>query len=113
MKEFEKYKLYITEKGKIVGVNEDAYKYKWQAYRIFKELFDEGYGSISEDGDLIEIHTGGWSDNEALINEFKETVFWFMFHQIEVSGGHYYFNTGGLQSEQSWEIRKETFKEQE
>jgi len=47
-----------------------------EAFKLFKELYDEHYGNIAEVANLVLIHTGGWSENEALIEEFKQTGWW-------------------------------------
>ena len=39
----------------------------------------------------LELHTGGWSGNEMIIDELEKTIFWFMFWQKSERGGHYYF----------------------
>lgn len=90
---FEKYLMYETQDGKIVNVNPKAFELAEEAFLLFKSMYDTNYGSIDEDENLISIHTGGWSDNEELIREFKETGWWFKYHKITAKGGHYYFNT--------------------
>ena len=42
-------------------------------------------------GRRVELHTGGWSDNEGLIHWLETTWFWFMSWQKTTRGGHYYF----------------------
>lgn len=86
---FKKYLMYDEDKN----VNSLAFESAQEAFSLFKELYDTHYGSIKENGNLISIHTGGWSENEILIHEFKDTAFWWRFHQITAKGGHYYFNT--------------------
>lgn len=39
----------------------------------------------------LELHTQGWSGNESIVNALQKTMFWFMFWQKSVRGGHYYF----------------------
>ena len=100
---FEKYYLYKRINGKIVDANPDALNLKDEAFDLFKELFDTNYGSMYEDENLIEIHTGGWSENEYLIEEFCQTSWWFLHHEITATGGHYYFDTGNGNKE--WTIK--------
>lgn len=100
---FEKYLMYKRENGKIVSVNQKTFELADEAFLLFKELFDCNYGSINEDENLISIHTGGWSENECLIDEFEQTGWWFRYHQISANGGNYYFNTD-IFSEKEWEI---------
>ena len=102
---FEKYLMYIEEDGKIIGVNDNALKSGNEAFILFKDLYDTNYGSIHEDGNLVSIHSGGWSENEELISEFQKTGWWFKYHRITAKGGHYYFNTDFYAS-RDWEIIK-------
>jgi len=100
---FDKYILYVRENGKIVGVNCNAIEFADEAFLLFKELYDTNYGSIYEDENLISIHTGGWSENEALIYQFKQTGWWFKYHKITAKGGHYFFNTD-IHADKEWKI---------
>lgn len=100
---FEKYLMYRRENGKIVDVSLNALELEDESFLLFKELFDTTYGSIVEDGNLISIHTGGWSDNEELIHEFMDTMWWHKYHKITAVGGHYYFNTD-LSADKKWVI---------
>lgn len=90
---FKKYKLYKTKKGKIIDVNPKALEQCTEALEKLIELYNIDYGSIEIKNNLVSIHTGGWSDNEYLISQFKDTAFWFKYHKITAKGGHYYFNT--------------------
>ena len=45
---------------------------------------------VKRDGRNIEIHTGGWSGNEEIIEELKSTVFWTVCWKRIERGGHYY-----------------------
>ena len=75
-----------------------------ESWKLFKTLYCEIYGSIEEDGNLIAIHTGGWSDNEELIREFENTYWWQKNFDIQATGGHYYFNTD-KKAEKKWIIK--------
>jgi hypothetical protein len=75
-----------------------------EAFELLKDLYNTHYGSIDEDENLISIHTGGWSDNEELIAEFRQTGWWLMHLEIEARGGHYFFETEG---EKSWKVVKQ------
>jgi hypothetical protein len=45
----------------------------------------------------LELHTGGWSGNEDIIEALKKTkMFWFLFWQKSERGGHYYFEITNL-----------------
>ena len=46
---------------------------------------------VKWDGETLELHTGGWSGNEDIIDALRETMFWLMcWHRCE-RGGPYYF----------------------
>lgn len=70
--------------------------------RPVKELLDH-VEQIWEYGDWgfkrtyhnLQLHTGGWSGNEDIIEALQHNfLFWGMYWQKELRGGHYYFNTG-------------------
>ena len=44
----------------------------------------------------LQLHTGGWSGNESIINNLQQNSFWRLCFYKEIVGGHYWF-----------EIRKE------
>ena len=90
---FEKYLLFDKRDGVIIGVHPETFELADEAFELFKDLFDGNYGEIEEDDNLIAIHTGGWSENEKLIDEFKETSWWAKYHEITTRGGHFYFDT--------------------
>ena len=104
---FDKYILYLKENEEIVGVNHNAFKFADEAFSLFKELYNTDYGSIKEDENLISIHTGGWSENEDLIYEFKQTGWWFKHHKITAVGGHYFFNTD-VHASKEWIIKAQS-----
>jgi hypothetical protein len=39
----------------------------------------------------LQLHTGGWSENEELIDNLSKSFFWNMYWQKSERGGHYYF----------------------
>ena len=45
------------------------------------------------DIDYLELHTGGWSGNEAIMDaiEKSKSLFFFFYHTKWERGGHYYF----------------------
>jgi hypothetical protein len=95
--------MYNKVRGKIMFVNPHAFELANDAFALFKELYDTHYGTIFESDNLISIHTGGWSDNEQLIQEFKETGWWKKNHRITMGGGHYYFDTD-FHADKKWKI---------
>jgi len=102
---FRKYLMYKWKNGKIVGFNQKKFGSVDETFLLFKELFNHNYGSIEEDENLISIHSGGWSDNEDLIEEFQHTAWWFRFHKITAVGGHYFFDTD-IYAHKKWQIIK-------
>jgi len=102
---FSNYLVFEKENNKIVRVDSEAFNLSDEAFLLFKDLFDYDHGSIEEDGNLVAIHTGGWSENEFLVREFKETTWWFKNHEITTKGGHYYFDTD-FYSKKKWQIVK-------
>ena len=39
----------------------------------------------------LELHTGGWSGNEDIIDKLSDTLFWMICWESTRRGGHYYF----------------------
>lgn len=62
------------------------------AFYAFEAEYNNHYGSVKINDNLIEIHTGGWSENESLVNDLKSTAFWKRVHKIVADGGHYYLD---------------------
>ena len=55
-----------------------------------------GYSSFPRRRVLkLELHTGGWSGNESIIEALQENkqgnIFWFMYWERSTKGGHYWF----------------------
>lgn len=107
---FEKYYRFVKVDGKITAFNHEGYKLADEAFELFKSLYDTNYGSIEEDENLISIHTGGWSENEYLIEELSQTAWWHKFHRITQSGGHYFFNTD-MDADKDWCVAKKHWKQ--
>ena len=42
-------------------------------------------------GDKFELHTGGWSGNEDIVDALMGTMFWMLCWESSRRGGHYYF----------------------
>jgi hypothetical protein len=40
----------------------------------------------------LELHTGGWSGNEDIIEALSKTLFWLLYWQRSERGGHYFFS---------------------
>ncbi|MAX51434.1 MAG: hypothetical protein CMH22_05600 [Methylophaga sp.] len=96
MKELEKYVLDFENDSKEDGQRKiDLWE---EAFEVFCSLYQTGYGNIEIDNNLIEIHTGGWSENEELVYLLKKTAWWYKVNVIERGGGHYY-----LDLKRSWD----------
>jgi hypothetical protein len=59
---------------------------------------------VYEDG-LLELHTCGWSGNEDIVAELKNTDLWMLKFRAQTAGGHYYFKLDS-DSEYDWDIVK-------
>jgi hypothetical protein len=89
-----------TKQGEFFGKNklEELISY-------IKDLWWYGDdGVVYEDG-LLELHTMGWSGNEEIISELKDTDLWLMKFKAHLAGGHYYFKIDS-DSEHDWHIVK-------
>lgn len=42
-------------------------------------------------GGKFELHTGGWSGNEEIVDALMDTMFWMLCWESSRRGGHYYF----------------------
>lgn len=62
-------------------------------YEKFRELlnalWDTHYGSIHEGRKYLQVSTGGWSENEAVLPQLQSTAYWFMHWAKSERGGHY------------------------
>jgi len=79
------------------------FKNKDEAFNLLQSVYDTGYGTINIDENLVSIHTGGWSENEAIIYEFKKTHWWTSNFRVMATGGHYYFDTD-RNGQKEWDI---------
>ena len=39
----------------------------------------------------LELHTGGWSGNEDIVNALSQSMFWHLYWEKSCRGGHHYF----------------------
>jgi hypothetical protein len=46
---------------------------------------------IKYENGKLELHTGGWEENEDIIDILSQTTFWEFFWLKSERGGHYYF----------------------
>ena len=56
-----------------------------------KQLWYYGSDAYNKEDGMFELHTGGWSGNESIIEELKNTSFWLIKFRAYSCGGHYYF----------------------
>jgi len=78
---------------------------KDKSFQLFQSMYNEEYGTIHIDENLVSIHTGGWSDNEEIISHFKKTFWWTSNLRATHVGGHYYFDTD-RNGQKEWNITK-------
>jgi len=58
----------------------------------------EEFEYFALNGKNLELHTGGWSGNEDIIDALKQTDFWTAYWMKTERGGHYYFELKKLKS---------------
>ena len=81
---------------------------EWVEFFDFKRKYHHDYGSIKIDRNLISISTGGWSDNEDLLDEFKKSFFYLLYFSHMSTGGHFYLDTDkNSTNAKHWKIIKE------
>lgn len=87
---------------------EEVLKLLNESFELFKSKFNNHYGSIVEEDNLITISSGGWSDNEELISQFKSTFWWLSYFRVHATGGHYFFDTNRdfIKNTKKWTVIK-------
>lgn len=62
---------------------------------IIEKYWNDDYGTFDIEGKnnniTLTLTTGGWSENEAIINLIYGTMFWFLWWQESKRGGYYKF----------------------
>ena len=62
---------------------------------IIEKHWNHDYGTFDiedHEGNIeLELTTGGWADNEQIINEIVNTMFWVFWWQESKRGGYYKF----------------------
>lgn len=66
---------------KCISILEEHWNYKYGTFDI------EGKNNIQ----ILELTTGGWSENEEIIDILSNTWFWFLWWQESKRGGYYKF----------------------
>ena len=83
----------MLNKEEIEALNSNDWN---KGMQIIEEHWNTDYGTISvdkteKDRIIIELTTGGWSENEEIIEELSNTMFWFLWWQESKRGGYYKF----------------------
>lgn len=67
----------------------------YESINIVMQHWNTEYGTISIQEEMesiiLELTTGGWSENEKFIDELSETMFWVLWWQESKRGGYYKF----------------------
>lgn len=67
----------------------------YECLNIIERYWNQDYGSIAIEDEVgkqtLELTTGGWSENEEIINILCNTMFWFLWWQESKRGGYYKF----------------------
>ncbi len=74
-----------------------------------KGLWNYGEHAYKLEDGMFELHTLGWSGNESIIYELKNTILWSMKFRAQLSGGHYYFRLDS-KCGYDWNVVKEESK---
>lgn len=67
----------------------------YEGVSIIKKYWNQHYGIFDIEGKdgivTLELTTGGWSENEGIIDILCNTMFWFLWWQESKRGGYYKF----------------------
>ena len=80
------------------GLHDELIAYIKQLWWMSDDAIDYQVG-------LLELHTYGWSGNESIVEELRNTDLWTFKFRAETTGGHYYFKIDN-EAEQDWWIIK-------
>lgn len=60
--------------------------------QLIVECWNTHYGRADYKNGILELHTGGWSENEEILDAIQmNKLFWIKYWSTEVRGGHYWF----------------------
>ena len=67
----------------------------YEGVSIIEKYWNQNYGTFDIEGKngtiTLELTTGGWSENEEIIDIISKTMFWFLWWQESKRGGYYKF----------------------
>jgi hypothetical protein len=67
----------------------------YDAVTTIEKYWNQDYGTFDIEGKdgvaTLELTTGGWSENEEIIDKISDTMFWFLWWQESKRGGYYKF----------------------
>ena len=67
----------------------------YEGVNIIEKYWNQDYGTFDIKGEngiiTLELTTGGWSENEEIIDILANKVFWFLWWQESKRGGYYKF----------------------
>lgn len=67
----------------------------YEGISIIEKYWNQHYGTFDVEGKdgiiILELTTGGWSENEEIIDIISTTMFWFLWWQESKRGGYYKF----------------------
>jgi hypothetical protein len=67
----------------------------YESIKVIMNNWNEEYGRLDIEGKdgttILELITGGWSENEEIINQLSTTMFWILWWQESKRGGYYKF----------------------
>lgn len=69
----------------------DIIKRKWNTYFGTIDIWENQKTAET----VIELTTGGYSENEQFIDELSDTFFWFLYWEESKRGGYYKLRIGG------------------
>jgi hypothetical protein len=72
------------------GFNLDVQTYADFMARLAESSWDNTYGTVRVGRKYLELHTGGWSENEEAISYLEHTLYWSMCWVRSEKGGHYW-----------------------
>lgn len=67
----------------------------YECINIIERYWNQDYGTFDIEGkdgiQILELTTGGWSENEKIIDILYNKMFWFLWWQENKRGGYYKF----------------------